>query len=177
MLTLYNKKDSALVVGGLVFLHCLVAILCAFWIYKFIFLEYNEGVWFLLVLFVGAITICDILICQVQGFRRFLVRCNVDDKGIHITEPGRKSRRIYWEDISVFGITGFSSPMKSGILFLSCDTSEKYDVKQVININNERIVFQVNEEKWNKISVYMPDDIKRKLQVAIEKKVDCFCRR
>lgn len=172
---LFGKKDTFLVVGGIIFCHLLVGALCILFAYKFLIATYDAGVFLLLSLLIGPLIICDILATKVQAFRRFFVRCRVNSKGIRCTCLSKKWN-IKWCDICVFGITGFSSMTQTGIVFLSSDFFEKYQEKTLTNITNNRIVFSVNEHRWKFFSKYMPDDMKRKLEKAICNSHDCYYR-
>lgn len=173
---LFGKKNTILVIGGIIFYHLLVGALCAFFIYRFLIVTYNAGVFILLSLFIGATAICDILAHKVQAFSRFLVRCKVDCEGVHCMYLGKKWC-IMWKDVHVFGMTGFSSITQTGVVFLSSNLREKYQQNTLTLISNNRIAFSINQKRWKAFSIHMPADIKRKLEKAINSAQDCYFRR
>lgn len=173
---LFGKKNTVLVIGGMVLCHLLVAALCAFWIYRFLVVTYDPAVFLLLGLFVGAIIFCDVLAAKVQAFSRFLVRCRVDSDGIYCACLWKRWS-IKWSDVHIFGITGFSSLAQTGIVFLSKDLREKYQQNKLTLVTSNRIAFSLDERRWDKFSNHMPTEIKRKLQRAIDNNRDCYYRR
>lgn len=174
MITLYNKKDAYIVIGGLVFYHILIIMLCTFWVHRFIFVSFNPDVLFLLALFIGGTIYTDVLISRIQGFSRFFLRCKVNERGIHCVGLGRKKWSIMWSDIRVYGITGFCSPSKSPLIFLSTDPDEKPNSYIITNISQKRIAFQATASTWNTFAEYMPTEMRKKIHMSYHQKRDCF---
>lgn len=174
MISLYNKKDTIMVVGGLAFLHISVCGICIFLINRFLIQTYDPGVYVLLLFFISMTVVCDVLMYRVQIFSRLLVRCRIDREGIHCSLLGLKKWTIRWNEICVFGITGYSFGM--GIIFLSTDSGEKYSKKKCIEVSSKRIVFEADEKRWRVISAYMPDDMKKKLLKSMQDRCDTFYR-
>lgn len=174
MISLYNKKDTIMVVGGLIFLHISVCGLCIFWINKFLIQTYSPGIYGLLLFFISMTAVCDVLVYRVQGFSRLLIHCRIDCEGIHCSLLGFKKWTIKWSDICVFGITGYSFGM--GIIFLSTDSGEKYNKKKCIEVSSKRIVFEADEKRWRVVSAFMPDNIKKKLLKSMQDRCDTFYR-
>lgn len=173
---LYGRKHTILVIGGLVLYHILVFALCVFFIWKFLLSTCDASVFLLLGLLVCPMIICDILAAKMQVFSRFLIRCWTDTKGIHCVRLGKRWN-IRWSDICIFGITGFSSITQTGVIFLSNDPSEKYQQDKLTIVTDKRIAFSFDKQRWDIFSIYMPDDIKKKLQKAISNAYDCYYRR
>ena len=173
---LFGKKDTIVVIGGMILCHILDCGLCMFFVYKFLIITYDAGVFLLLGVLMGPLIICDIMALKQQAFSRFLVRCKVNQEGIHCSYIGKKWS-IKWCDIHIFGITGFSSFTQTGIVFFSADPSEKYQAKLLTLISNKRICFSINEKRWRTFSAHMPDAMKRKLEKAIDGAHDCYYRR
>ena len=173
---LNNKKDSCVVIGGIVFFHVLVACLSIFWIYRFLIIDFDPGVFVLLGIFVFGTTITDIMLCRIQGFSRFLIRCRVEKNGIYCSRIGLGKWTILWKDIHVFGTIGSALPGNVVLIFLSTDTGEKYSKENCVRISQKRIVFQSTATIWKSISEYLPGDIKTKIDNALNGKYDCFYR-
>lgn len=174
MIGLYNKKDSIIVVGGLVIFHVLICLLCLFWINKFAIQDYNPSVYLLLLMFISITVICDMSLYRIQGFRRFLVKCRITNQGIHCTLLGLKKWEIKWNEICIFGTLGYSNTNDRGVFFLSTDSGEKYNREKCAEVNAKRIVFEANPQIWKAVSEYMPDNIKYKLQKAMQERCNTF---
>ena len=132
MIGLFNKRDSIIVIGGLVIYHILVCILCFFWIKKFLVYNYDPSVYLLIFMFVSITLLCDVLLYRVQVFKRFLLRCKFCNEGIYCTLFGIRNWKIKWDDICIFGTCGYSTMNDRGIIFLSTDRNEKYDNKKIV---------------------------------------------
>lgn len=175
MVHLYNKKDTITVVGGILFLHIMVTLLCCFFVKKFLIQTYEPGVYLLLLFLISMVVIVDVLLYRIQTFRRYLVTCKFDADGIHCSLLGFKKWTIKWSDIRIVGITGYSTT-GMGILFFSTDQNEKYSIKKCIEISDRRIVFEINEKNWCAIKVYLPNPMKERLWESIQKRQDFFYR-
>lgn len=175
MIGLFNKKDTFIVVWGMLFLHALCVGLCVFFVYQFIVVTYDSGVFALLFILIGGLTLIDVMCYRIQAVSRFLVRCSIDEKGIHCVCLGRKKWSIFWKDIRIAGIIGYATT-GIGLIFLSIDKNEKYNKTTCIKISNKRIVFQAEERIWAKFSENMPGNMKLKLQRSMEEKRDCYYR-
>jgi len=173
---LFGKKNTIMVIGGIVFLHVLDGMLCGFFVYKFMMITFDPGVFVLLFVLLGPLVICDTMAKNTQAFSRFLVRCTMDSEGIYCTSIAKKWR-IRWDDICIFGVTGFSSTLKKGIAFLSSDSDEKYQKKTLTHISQKRLAFSVEDGIWENFRAYMPEDIRKKLEKSINNTYDCFYRR
>ena len=173
---LYSKKDSCMVIGGIVLYHVLVACLVVFWIYRFLIIDFDPGVFILLGIFIFGTALTDIMICRIQGFSRFLIRCQVDKNGIYCSGIGLGKWTILWKNIHVFGTIGNESPGESVLIFLSTDSDEKYSKEKCASISKNRIVFQSTGTIWKSISEHLPGDIKTKIDNALNGKYDCFYR-
>lgn len=170
---LYDKSTTYSILGGIVFLHGIILGLCIFWIYRFLIITYDPSVYLLIGGIIGMLVFCDILLHQSHVVGRFLIRCKFDETGIYCYGLGWKSWRINWADVCFYGIEGFSQ-YNFGILFISADANEKFDVKRYADITPLRIVFQVRDEIWQDLERYMPNDMKQKLFACSQKRHDCF---
>jgi hypothetical protein len=176
---LYNKKDTFIVVFGVAFFHILDILLCIFCIQKFIIVAKNPNGYLLFGMLVLLVVIFDIALAKVHGFRRFLIRCNVDYDGINCSFLGIKKWTLLWKDICIYGICGLSATSKYalyGIVFLSTNVSEKYGKDTCSLITPRRIVFQIEQKRWDVISIYMPKQMKDRLDNAIVNNRDCYYR-
>ena len=176
MLSLYDRKNTYFVIGGILLYHLLVVGLCSFWAYKFLYITYVPGVILLISMFILLTTICDVLLYRFQLIDRFLIRICVGHRGMHCTLLWKKWC-IEWDDICLFGITGFSNSYGMVLGFFSCDSHERYNKEKITEISRARIVFQVNKSRWELLSHYLPIDIQSKMDKALESKQDCYYRR
>lgn len=166
--SLYNKSDTYLVVGGMVFYHILVLGLCAFWVYRFAFVSYNPDVFVLIAIFVFGTMLCDILLSRVQGFSRFLIRCKINKQGFTFHKPFGKSYQIDWTDIQSYGLLCLYSDFSYNLLYFSKCKHER-NVK-TSEISAERISFQIDPMKWDAIKWYIPSNISANIQIAMDSK-------
>ena len=166
--SLYNKKDTYFVVGGIIFIHALALGLCSFWVYRFLYVTYDPGVYILLAFFLGMTILCDISLSRVQGFSRFLFRCKVDKQGFCVHKPFGKVLQMNWTDIQSYGLLCMYSDFSYNLLFFSTHKHEKR-VEAVV-ISSERISFQIDSKKWEEIKEYIPSDMSDNLQTAIHSK-------
>jgi len=173
---LYNRKDTYFVLFGITAFHILTLGLCAFFTYKFLVEFHDPGGYVLLVFLLSLIVIVDIALWKSQGFSRFLIRCRFDSNGIYCTIFWFKQWLIRWDEICVYGLCGYGIPGAYGIAFFSIDENEQYDRKKCVSISKCRIVFQVTNVRWARISEYMPDKMKKDLGYSIEKEKNCFYR-
>lgn len=173
---LYNRRETVLVIGGIMLLHFLIIGLCIFWCWKFLWNDYDPGVFVLLVMFIGGLIICDILLARVQGVSRFLLRCNVDYAGIHCYMPFNKYWHIAWTDIRTYGLFGLNDPVSYIQCFFSADCSIM-DRNQLATLSEKQISFQVNSPLYFAIMEYVPMDIKAKLLKTLAEGKDRVFRR
>ena len=171
---LYNKKDTYMVIGGIVFYHLLVFALCVFWFYKFIIVEFSATVIALLLFFFLMTILCDYLLARVQGFSRFFSKCKIDSDGLHCYYCLKKKWDISWRDISIYGIHGFdSNSLYITLYFTKAATLHKQDI---FKLCDSLISFQLNEKRWGKIKNYIPSDICTNIQRSLHEKRDYFFR-
>lgn len=173
---LYNKKDTYFVLFGIMAFHMLTLGLCLFFTYKFLVVSYDYSGYVLLVFLFSLIVIVDIMLWKSQGYSRFLVRCMFDPNGIHCRILGFRQWQIRWDDICVYGLCGYGIPGCYGIAFFSTDEKELYDRKKCVSISKHRIIFQVTDSHWSRISEYMPVKMKTDLEHSIDKEINCFYR-
>lgn len=173
--SLFNKKDTYLVVGGMVFYHLIVLVLCSFWIYRFIIVSYDPDVFVLLALFFFGTILCDILLSKVQGFSRFLIRCVVDKQGFHCQNCFGKSWKLNWADVQSYGLQCVYSDFSYNLLYFSRDKHVKS--LDFSDISSDRISFQIDFIRWDAIKWFIPSDIRNNIQTAIDSKKSCFFSR
>lgn len=173
---LYSKKDTYLVVGGIVLLHLLVIGLSVFWCYRFLWNYYDASVFVLLILFWGGLILCDVLLSKVQGLSRFLVRCKVDYTGLYCSMPFKKKWSILWKDVHTYGLLGINNPVSYVQCFFSVDRSIP-DVNQLVNLADNQIAFQIDTPLWVAVMQYLPKDIKTNLLKAQKEGKDRGFRR
>lgn len=174
---IYNKKMTYFVTSGLALFHLLVVGLCIYWSYTFLIASFDPSVFPLLALFIGMTVLLDVITSRNQAVSRFFVRFKTDANGIHCAGLGWKKWSIFWADIHVFGVLGYTPDTGMGIIFLSTDQNEKYSREKCVSISRQRIVFEADERIWKELSLHMPSDIMSKLRNSIDKKQDCYCRR
>lgn len=176
---LYNKKDTFVVVIGIVFCHVLIIGLCINFAYKFLILSYIPTAYVLLVMMLSMLAVMDIICHKYNAFRRFLILCSFDHEGITCSYLGLKKWKLMWDSICVYGIDGNTSSSKYslyGVIFFSTDPCEKYGKETCYRISNRRIVFQADIKKWLKIKEYMPEKMQANLEDSIYGKRDCYYR-
>ena len=174
---LYGKKTTCFVAGGLLFLHLLCIGLSGFFIYRFLIVSYDPSVFILLAILIGGLVVVDITTHQVQVFGRLLVRCKFTMEGIICYGIGMGKWCIQWEKICFYGITGYSLPYNMPIVFLSADPKEKYDEKNVSRLTKQRVVFELRQEILGMLQLYMPADMIKRMEAAIDSKRDMFFRK
>lgn len=174
---LYNKKIMYYVIGGLVFLHLLCLCLSLFFIHRYIFVSFDPTVFVLLTILLGCPIIVDIVSIRTQAISRFFVRCAFTNEGVVCYGPGLGKWCVEWNKICFYGIAGWSLPYGMPIVFLSTDSSEKYDKNRFTYLTKRRVVFEVREDIMLKLRFYMPIDMINRLQASVDNKKDCFYRK
>ena len=175
---LYSLRSMFPVIVGIPIMHLLVVSLCAFFTQRFLMETYDPIVIVLLIAFLGPVLYVDFALYHLQIYHRCFLRFKADETGIRCYGIGVKTWRIAWNEICVYGITGYDTKNQPyALLFLSKDSREDTNLKQKILINNRRIVIQVRDEVLVALNQYMPQDIKKRVSTAVEQKSDFFCRR
>ncbi len=173
-ISLYDRKASFMVVAGIIFMHGATLVLCAFWIYRFLILTYDPGVFFLLIMFLGILILCDWQLSRIQGFFRFLIRCNIDHIGIHCSIMGMKKWCIRWCDIRAYGTIGLDNQNYMNLIFFSTRKHQSPKPKELIYASEEQIVFQFRQGIWVTLKQYMPTDMSGNIQKSLDAGHDRF---
>ena len=174
MIAPFGRKNSIVVIGGMLLYHIIVFALCVFFICKFLIYDYDPTVFLLLVMLCGSAIFLDVLFCKYRIWGRFLAQYKVNPTGILYTCFGNK-RIFLWSEICVYGVIGYSSLVKEGMVFFSIDPHE--NVSHILGdwMPEKRIIFQV-KNSWDKIKQHIPDKIKGDLDKTILAKEDRFFR-
>ncbi len=168
---------------GLLLMHALAIGLCIFFYIHFIVELKDMGSLVLIIMFMGLLIINDVMAYRYQLYRRFITRCTIDRDGIYCSFLNIIKWNIPWDEVRTYGITGHSNPYKPvqystvAIMFFSLDPDEPWEKKSMYRLSKNRILFQLRDEIWPKMSEYMPEDMVKVLNDAIDKDRDCFGRR
>lgn len=176
MISLFSRKNTYLIIGGLASYHLLIGVLFAFWIGRFLVQSYDPSVFLLLALFSGITILCDILVWKAQVIHMFLVRCRVDNIGIHCHMLGLKKWSILWSDIRIFGVAGHADSTQARILFFDSNNKAAIQHKSLHYVTDKHIIFEFDASKWALLSCHMPDGMRKKLQYALDRGRDCYHR-
>ena len=176
MISIYDKKTSYAVIGGLAGLHILVATLCGFWIYRFLIISYDPSVFVLLALFAGMTILCDVLVFKIQIVQMCLTRCYLNQTGVYSSILGIKRWSLLWDDICFFGIEGYATGTGMVILFFSCDAKGFSKKQDMFRLSDKQVFFQISKDRWNRICQHIPPHMQKKLQKSFEREQDCYYR-
>ena len=175
---LYSLRSMFPVIVGIPIMHLLVVSLCAFFTQRFLMETYDPIVIVLLIAFLGPVLYVDFALYHLQIYHRCFLRFKADETGIRCYGIGVKSWRILWNEIRMFGITGYDTKNQPyALIFFSKKGQEDTGIKQKVQINNDRIVIQVRHEVLTVLNQYMPKDIKKRIATSVEQKSDFFYRR
>jgi len=178
VVTLYRRFSTLYLLFGMAFLYVLDLGLCAFFCYRFLYQTFDPSVFLLLATLIIPLVLIPILAHPHQVLSRFLVRCRIDESGLHCFGLGWKSWDIAWQDICIYGIQWQgSSNYPYGLLSFSKDAEEQFHIKNFIRLTPNRVVFEVRPELWRLLCQFMPEDIHKKLAWSMETKRNCFYKR
>ena len=109
---------------------------------------------------------------------RLLVRFTVDSEGIHCFRPVKSNYHILWKDVRCFGISHYSySYLGCTYIFFSVNRNELRPAgKSILEVNEQRIVFEFQDELWGALCQHLPVKIHGKLSEAVTYCQDCFYR-
>ncbi len=166
---LYNSYLTLQMIILVMFLNIAAIVLCC----CLFFIKPSSTHYAVIALIVGIMIIIDVSLVLNNAGTRFLIRCRIDQEGIHCS-LFLKKWSINWSDIRVYGGTGYEI---CPLLFFSADASEQNDAKTMVSINKKRIVFEDREAFWTIAEEHMPKDIKVRLKEFGRTKQPCFYRR
>lgn len=175
--TLYAPYTTYFVLLVLAFLYVLVAGLSIFFIKHFIVDGYGDvgSTLLLLAIFWAPLTYVTVGTIKTHGLNGFFTRCKIDAEGIHCRNPFQAPYTIDWQAIHVYGIYYSSySYRTSALLFLSTDKQELFDKKTVAINSPTRVVFESRDALWLEFAHYMPNQMKHRLQEALDNHKNCF---
>ena len=174
---LYDRYHTYYILFGILLMHLLILGLCTFFCYRFVVVDFDGSVLFLLVFLVASLVVCDILLLRTKSIVRMLVRCKVSDVGIYCYGLFLKSWWVKWSDVCAYGTFTYRFGYEMNYLFFSTNPLEKGDSKMAGEISKNRVVFQVRQEIVDYIRPFLPSDIAKRLFEAGELKAGCFYRR
>lgn len=110
--------------------------------------------------------------------RRLLIRCEIDNEGIHCFGLFQRRYHILWKDIRSFGLSSYSySYLGRTYIFFSKNQTEVCPVgKSILEVNEQRIVFEFQEELWTTLCQNLPPKFLKKLSEAVAHQQECFYR-
>lgn len=175
---LYDNYMTYSVLGGLALMYGLVLSLCGFFVYKFLILEQNPEVYLLLAMFLIPLVLVSFLASRQKVFSRYFIRCTINGEGIHCHGFLWGHFILPWNSVHTFGVQSRSYSYQSvKLLFFSTSQTEKTSSKELALITKNRLVFQYRNSVWEVLSSCMPEDMKIKLQDAIEHQNDGIFKR
>ena len=177
-MNIYSFRANYPIILGIPIMHLLILSLSFFFTKRFIVESYDPVAIILLIILLGPLVYVDLGLYRLKIYHRCFMKCKVNEAGIFCYGFGIKAWHIAWEDIHTYGITGYDTPNQPyALVFFSKIIQEKNDLKQKIQINNQRIVIQMREEAWAALRPHMPTDMEKRISNAMAKKSDFLCRR
>ncbi len=171
----YDAFTQAFVISGLLIMHLLVLGLCTFFSYQFLIISVDYSAILLICVLLVPLIVADILGSQHQTFKRFLLYYKISASGIEGCGLGWKSWNIPWDDIRIYGLTGITTGMP--LLFFSKNPNDDCSRKIVGQIGTQKVVLQLRNKAWDALADYMPQDMKKRLDPAIQEKREIFLKR
>lgn len=164
----------------LILFSALIIALSCFFVWKFLIVQYTQGVFLLLLILWVPWVFVTIGLFRDGLMKRLLIRLMISREGICWSCFGHKKHIITWDCIHTFGIIGYSVAYVSRTLLLfSVDPKERAakNITEANRISENRIVIQFRPDVWMELLQHMPEDMQAKLSYAISRKEDCFHKR
>ncbi len=176
---LYDKNTIATVYGGMLFLNGILVALCVFFTVRFAG-DHDPG-WIILDVFLMLVMVFTFLLSlKGNAWRKYCISCSVDENGIYCRGLLWHPFTIRWEDVRTCGIYTYNvSYIRKTVIVLSKDLHEKdpQKVEEVNFISRERIAIECRPGVWEILSKFLPNDIRKKLDDAVDHKRNAFFRR
>lgn len=162
----YKLSMAIIVIIGLVVVHAFVACLIVFFIYRYLIMQNDPGMYLLIGFFVLDMCAMDILAYRAGVFRKLFLKIRTTEKGITCYGFLVQKYEIAWSDVQSYGVASkmFAYPM----IFISVEAEKNTKLAfQFEKYSKKRITMQVLDGTWEELSRYMPLDMKRNMGNAL----------
>lgn len=143
--------------------------------YKFLVEQNDPGVFFVILIIVGPMVFSDIECVRKKLLSRFFLDLVVDRYGVHVYRRKKLRYAIAWEDVKVYGVTGYSMPTIGmavpSILVYFTTREDKQRIKPGA-LNRHQVLFEFRADAWETIVAEIPKDIRKNLIVLLREHRD-----
>ena len=182
--SLYDSHTTVFILSGIGMMYGLCIGLCVFFVKRFIFQSMvSTGAvdWtvipLLMVFLIQPFVIIPLLSRKERAIGRYLLRCYFTREGIHCDGLFWKPFLIPWKSIRTYGLQGVGYAYVSMPLIFFNTEKEYYKKERIGHISTNRIILQFREEIKPALFEFMPEDMKFRLEAAIDKSNDVYIQR
>lgn len=137
----------------------------------------DPGGWVCILMTLTPMTGLNIYFIKTKMFNRYFIRYQFSEVGIHCSGFTWGKFTVMWDSIHTYGFfVSAGANLYYPMVFFSQDPQEMW-LKNPLTLRRDRLLFQYRKEEWQAICEYMPADMKKRLQDAIDHQRDGFYKR
>lgn len=177
---IYDQYTTYFIPLMYIFLTTAVLGLCVFFVIRFLVMEFDPGVFPLLLVFIGPYSYTIFESIRTGYIQRLFLRIRVDAIGLHCSGLGWKAYTITWDSVRTYAVFSQSDPQYLRTLIMFSTIKEERPPSNYVEANfvsMNRVIFLYRSDVWEVLDKHMPQDIKKKLNYALNDKRSCFHRR
>ena len=154
--------------------------LCVFFMIRFLVMDFDPLVFPLLLVFLGPYSYTIFESIRTGYIQRLLLRIRIDAVGLHCSGLGWKTHTITWDSVRTYAVFSQSDPQYLRTIIMFSTVKQEHYPSNYVEANfvsMNRAIFQYRSDVWDVLNKHMPQDIKKKINYALNEKKSCFHKR